>query len=125
VTGGLVEGRARYLLWGLALTMNYGAPLIGYWVPGLGSSRTQEWAIQGPHLAERCRLFIIIALGESLLATGTAFGESEASAAATAALVVAFVGSVALWWVYFHDSAERASRVLAAAADPGRTAREN
>lgn len=124
VTGGLVEGRARYLLWGLALTMNYGAPLIGYWVPGLGSSRTQEWAIQGPHLAERCRLFIIIALGESLLATGTAFGESEASAAATAALVVAFVGSVALWWVYFHDSAERASRVLAAAADPGRLARD-
>ena len=123
VAGGVAEGRARYLLWGLALTMNYVAPLIGYWVPGLGSARTQEWAIQGQHFAERCRLFVLIALGESLLATGTAFGEGEASPATTAAFVVAFLGSVALWWVYFHRNAERASRVLAAVADPGRLAR--
>jgi low temperature requirement protein LtrA len=40
VAGGLVGGRWRYLLWGLALTVNYLAPLIGYWIPGLGSART-------------------------------------------------------------------------------------
>jgi low temperature requirement protein LtrA len=37
--------------------------------------------------------------------------------------VVAFVGSVALWWVYFHRSAEAASRVLTSTADSGRLAR--
>jgi low temperature requirement protein LtrA len=123
IAGGLLDGQGRYLLWGLALAMNYGAPLIGYWTPGLGSSRTREWAIQGPHFAERCRLFVMIVLGESLLVTGTAFAVGEATPATTAAFLVAFLGSVALWWVYFHHSAGRASRVLAAAADPGRLAR--
>jgi low temperature requirement protein LtrA len=64
--------------------------------------------VHGAHLAERCRLFIIIALGESLLVTGATFGESETSAATVSAFVVAFIGSVALWWVYFHRSAEAA-----------------
>jgi low temperature requirement protein LtrA len=123
IAGGLLDGRARYLLWGLALTMNYGAPLIGYWVPGLGSSRTQEWMVQGMHFAERCRLFVIIALGESLLVTGATFSGGATSTATTAAFVLAFVGSVALWWVYFHRSAEAASRVLTSASDPGRLAR--
>jgi low temperature requirement protein LtrA len=103
--------------------MNYGAPLIGYWVPGLGSSRTQEWMVQGMHFAERCRLFVIIALGESLLVTGATFAGAATSTATTAAFVVAFVGSVALWWIYFHRSAEAASRVITTAADPGRLAR--
>jgi low temperature requirement protein LtrA len=123
IAGGLLDGRGRYLLWGLALTMNYGAPLIGYWIPGLGSSRTQEWMVQGMHFAERCRLFIIIALGESLLVTGAAFSGAATSTATTAAFVVAFVGSLALWWIYFHRSAEAAGRVLASAADPARLAR--
>jgi low temperature requirement protein LtrA len=123
IAGGLLDGRTRYLLWGLALVMNYGAPLIGYYIPGLGSSRTGEWTMQGLHFAERCRLFIIIALGESLLVTGATFAEGATSTITTVAFVVAFVGSVALWWIYFHRSAEAASRALASAADPGRLAR--
>jgi low temperature requirement protein LtrA len=123
IAGGLLDGQARYLLWGLALAINYGAPLLGYHIPGLGSSRTAEWTVHGLHFAERCRLFIIIALGESLLVTGTVFVDTEATTATVAAFVVAFVGSVALWWIYFHRSAEAASRVLASSADPGRLAR--
>jgi low temperature requirement protein LtrA len=123
IAGGLLDGQGRYLLWGLALTMNYAAPLIGYWVPGLGASRTQEWMVQGMHFAERCRLFIIIALGESLLAIGTTFAGGATSPATTAAFVVAFAGSVALWWVYFHRSAEAASQVLTSTTDSGRLAR--
>jgi low temperature requirement protein LtrA len=121
--GGALDGQARYGLWGFALAMNYGAPLTGYYIPGLGRSRTGEWMIQGPHFAERCRLFVIIALGESLLVTGTVFTDTQASTSTVAAFVVAFGGSMALWWIYFHRSAETASRVLAASADPGRLAR--
>jgi low temperature requirement protein LtrA len=123
VAGGLLDGRARYLAWGLALVMNFVAPLIGYYLPGLGAARTREWAVQGHYFAERCRLFIIIALGESLLVTGATFGGGKVSMATTAAFVVAFGSSVALWWIYFQHSAEAASQVLAAAADPGRLAR--
>jgi len=40
-----------------------------------------------------------------------------------AAFVVAFAGSVALWWVYFDRSAEDAGGVIAESADPGRLGR--
>jgi low temperature requirement protein LtrA len=122
IAGGLLDGRARYLLWGLALAVNFGAPLIGYYLPGLGSSHTGEWNLQGLHFAERCRLFVIIALGESLLVTGTTLAEGDVVPATTAAFVVAFLTSVTLWWIYFHHSAEAASRTLASTADPGRLA---
>jgi low temperature requirement protein LtrA len=101
----------------------YGAPVIGYYMPGLGRSRTREWPVQGGHLAERCRLFVIIALGESLLVTGTTFAEIEASTATVSGLVVAFLGSVALWWIYFDRSAEVAGGIISSSEDPGRLAR--
>ena len=119
ITGGLLEGEARYAVWLLALAVDYSGPVVGYYVPGLGRSRTQEWTIEGGHFAERCQLFVIIALGESILVTGTTFGEIEASTAT----VSAFVGSVALWWIYFARSAEAAREVFISSEDPGRLGR--
>jgi low temperature requirement protein LtrA len=123
VAGGAVDGRPRFLLWGLAVVMNYVAPAVGYYIPGLGAARTTEWPIHALHFAERCRLFIIIALGESLLVTGATFGEDLVTPTTTAAFLVAFTTSVALWWIYFHRSAEAAGQVLGATADPGGLAR--
>jgi low temperature requirement protein LtrA len=77
----------------------------------------------GWHFAERCRLFVIIALGESILVTGTTFGEIEPSVATVSAFVVAFVGSVALWWVYFARSDEAVREIISFSEDPGRLAR--
>ena len=123
VAGGLVEGGARYVLWLLALAVDYAGPVMRYRTPGLGSSRTEEWTIEGTHFAERCQLFIIIALGESILVTGTTFGEIEASAVTVCAFVVAFLGSVAMWWIYFSRSAEAGSEIIAGSRDPGRLGR--
>jgi low temperature requirement protein LtrA len=123
VAGGLLDGVARYALWLLALGVDYSGPASGYRTPGMGRSRTEEWTIEGTHFAERCQLFVIIALGESILVTGTTFGESEVSAASVAAFVVAFLGSVALWWIYFARSAHDASETIAHSEDPGRLAR--
>ena len=122
IIGGLLEGEARYVVWVLALTVDYGSPIVGFYIPGLGRSRTQEWTIEGRHFAERCQLFVIIALGESILVTGTTFGQIEASTATVSAFVVAFLGSVALWWIYFAQSAEAASEVISSSEDPGRLA---
>ena len=64
------------------------APALGYRVPGLGaSSTTRYWTISGGHLAERCQLFVIIALGESiLLIGGTLAHEKELTAPSRARL---------------------------------------
>src|ERR687897_1416450 len=123
VAGGLLEGGARYMLWLLALAVDYAGPVMRYRTPGLGSSRTEEWTIEGTHFAERCQLFIIIALGESILVTGTTFGDIEASAVTVCAFVVTFLGSVALWWIYFARSAQAAREVVTSSEDPGRLGR--
>ena len=57
-------------LWALAVACEYLSPMIGFRFPGLGRSATREWTIEGGHLAERCQLFVIVALGETLLITG-------------------------------------------------------
>ena len=124
IIGALLEGEARYVLWALALAVEYAGPVVGFYTPGLGRSTTETWrTVEGGHGAERCQLFVIIALGESILVTGTTFGEIETSVATVAAFVVAFLGSVALWWIYFARAAEAAREVFASSEDPGRIAR--
>ena len=123
IIGGLLGSEARYAVWLLALAVDYSGPVVGYYIPGLGRSRTGEWTIEGGHFAERCQLFVIIALGESILVTGTTFGEIETSVATVGAFVVAFLGSVALWWIYFARAADAAREVFASSEDPGRIGR--
>jgi low temperature requirement protein LtrA len=123
IVGGVLEGEARYTLWGFALALEYAGPAAGYWTPGLGRSTTDEWNVEGGHLAERCQLFIIIALGESIIITGSTFADLQASAATVAAFVNAFLASAAFWWIYFSRHAKAAREVIASSEDPGRLAR--
>jgi low temperature requirement protein LtrA len=123
LAGGLLQGEARYVLWVLALVLEYLGPVAGFRTPGLGRSTTADWTVEGGHFAERCRLFVILALGESILVTGTTFGEIEPSVATVSAFVVAFLGSVALWWIYFARSEEAARGAFSSSEDPGRIAR--
>lgn len=113
----------RLQIWTLAAAIETAAPILGYWLPRLGRSVTTDWAVAGAHMAERCGLFIIIALGESILITGATFATLDWTAENVAAFLVAFVGSVALWAVYFNIGAERASRQIETSSDPGRIAR--
>jgi low temperature requirement protein LtrA len=119
IAGGLMAGEARLGLWTLAILIEVISPSLGFWTPGLGRSTTEDWDIAGGHLAERCGLFIIIALGESVLLTGATFAGLVWSAEAIAAFAICVIGSIAMWWIYFNIGAERASRLIAAAADPG------
>ncbi len=123
IGGALADHGARLGLWGVALFVEYLSPSVGFWTPRLGRSTTADWDIEGGHIAERCGLFIIIALGESILVTGATFSALAWTAATGLAFLAAFVGSVAMWWIYFNVGAERGSRLIASSADPGRLAR--
>ena len=63
--------------WVIALAIDYAGPAAGYWLPVLGRSPAQEWEIEGSHFAERFQLFIIIALGESIVVTGDGVGTAD------------------------------------------------
>jgi low temperature requirement protein LtrA len=123
LAGGVAEGHAREALWIAALTIEYLGPPTGYWFPRLGRSSTSEWTVEGGHMAERCGLFIIIALGESLLVTGATFSGLEWTVGTVGAMLAAFGAAVAMWWIYFDRTAEFASQVIGHADDPGRLAR--
>jgi low temperature requirement protein LtrA len=123
IVGAYAHADTRLAWWTLALGLDFLAPWAYFWVPGLGRSTIADWNIEGGHLAERCALFVIIALGESLLVTGATFAEQPLSRVTVAAMIGALIGSVAMWWVYFDTGAERASHRIRHAQDPGRQGR--
>jgi low temperature requirement protein LtrA len=123
IAGGLFEGSSRFALWSLAMLLDFIAPSLGFWTPGLGRSTTADWDVSGAHMAERCGLFVILALGESILITGSTFAELTWSTPTTAAFAIGLLGSIAMWWIYFNIGAERATRLIEHASDPGRIAR--
>jgi low temperature requirement protein LtrA len=124
IAGALVDSSLRFALWGPALAVDLAAPLTGYWTPGLGRSLTNDYAIEGGHFAERFQSFIIIALGESIVVTGATASSKGLSGEIVIALTVAFLGTGALWWLYFGEVAEHSRRRLAESEDPGRLARD-
>ncbi|WP_433111252.1 low temperature requirement protein A [Micromonospora sp. CA-246542] len=116
VLGGLAGGVAREALWAAVVVLEVVGLLIGYPLPGRGRSRPERWMVEGGHLAERCAAFVLIALGESILVTGSTL-TSHVDLEASGAFLLAFAGSVALWWVYFARSAPAATEVIAGAGE--------
>lgn len=123
ILGGLAEDWARILLWTLALGIEYAAPALRFRVPGMGASTFSDWHVEGMHMAERCGLFLIIALGESILVTGATFAERDWTTPNMLAFASAFAGTLAMWWIYFDRGSETGARHMAQSAEPGRIAR--
>ena len=123
IAGALAEDSTRTVLWLAALAVDYGAPLALYWVPrrpSLGAA----WSIETAHFAERFQLFMILALGESIVVTGATTSELELDAPTLGAFVVAFLSTAALWWLYFNYVATIAQRRLQLSSDRTRLARD-
>jgi low temperature requirement protein LtrA len=123
IAGGLAEGHSRLLLWAVALGIEYLSPAARFWVPKLGASSIEDWTVEGGHIAERCAGFIIIALGESIVVTGATFADLSWTAETVTAFVSAFIGALAMWWIYFHKGAEAGSEQISNSSEPGRLAR--
>jgi low temperature requirement protein LtrA len=123
IAGGVMEGQSRLVLWAVALVIEYISPAVRFWIPRYGASSVADWMIEGGHMAERCALFIIIALGESIVVIGATFAELTWTTENVLAFVSAFVGSLAMWWIYFHVGAEAGSEQLSKSSEPGRLAR--
>lgn len=119
----LADGDERLAWWLAALAIEYAGPFALFWVPFLGRSTISEWTISGHHMAERAALFIIIALGEGIVVTGATFAGQTMARDNTLAFLLAFAGSVLMWWIYFDVGARRGSELIEHHAEPGRVAR--
>ena len=124
IAGALAEDDARIGLWLIALAIDYLGPVALYWVPGRQRLSSTTFDVETAHFAERFQLFMIIALGESIVLTGATTARLDLDAARLAALGVAFLGTAALWWLYFDYVADIAQRRLELAADRTTLARD-
>ena len=81
-----------------------------YRVPGRPKLAPETWDVETAHFAERFQLFVIIALGESIVLIGATTSDLDIDAARLTALALAFAGTAALWWLYFeYVAADRAT----------------
>ena len=119
VVGGVVEGSSRVWLWVAAVIVD----LIGEYRQAQAPSGVRQ---EVPHLAERYALFVLLALGETLIATG----HSVVDEAGTVGLAVTAAAAVSvtclLWVLYFawwQESVESRVSATTNAAARARTTR--
>jgi low temperature requirement protein LtrA len=91
--GGWLGGTGQYAFWALAIVLDLVAAIVG--------ARSDGWNLHPEHFSERHGLFVIIALGESLIVAAISLSDGEWPAAQmiTAILAVAIAGT--MWWTYF------------------------
>ena len=103
VVAGAVPGTGRALCWIAALAIDYG---------GLFLSGTTDWQVTPSHFAERHRLIVIIALGESIVALGGGASSLALGADVITGALLGIAVAAALWWAYFDVVAIVAERRL-------------
>jgi len=108
---GAVDEQLRPPLWLIALGIDYAGPLFSFRLPGRRIS-AEAWQVEPSHLSERFQLFVIIALGESIVVTGATTSALPLDASRLLALAIAFLMTAALWWLYFRAVAQRVRSLL-------------
>ena len=113
VAGGAAPLPWRYGLWATAILIDLVAAAL--------STRQKGWGLSPGHFSERHGLFVIIALGESVVVVGL----TTAAEPPTSALLLVASGAVVvtclLWWSYFGWFQEAARQVLARTEDPAQS----
>ena len=102
VGASFLDGTAQGVLWGVALALDMGGPLV---------INSEGWRLVPGHFAERHGLILIIALGESIVAIGLGVA-GELSFGQGVAAVVGIGLAAAMWWLYFDVVAIVAGRRL-------------
>ncbi len=99
LAGGLLHDGPRVALWTLAALCDLSAPLFL-------RRRLTRVAYHPAHMPERFGLFLLVALGESVVGVGATAAGVRLDAAELLAVAAGFTISCALWWQYFVYAAD-------------------
>ena len=94
--GGFLGGTLQYWFWGLAILLDVVAATVGGQIEG--------WNLHPEHFGERHGLFVIIALGETLIVTASLVTGAEWSTGLVLVAILAVVITCGLWWSYFPQA---------------------
>jgi low temperature requirement protein LtrA len=112
LAGSLLSSSWQVALWTAAAAIDYAGPLL---------TRARLRGLQRvavAHFAERYGAFIIICLGESIVAIGVGASREPISAELVAVVTLALVTTIGLWWTYFGDLAAAAAARLRDVEEP-------
>jgi low temperature requirement protein LtrA len=104
LVGGFFDGNVRVAFWVAAAVIDIGGAI---------NVRNAGFRVSASHFAERYALFIIIALGESIVAIGIGAAHLPRDTVFGLAVAIAFMGVAFFWWAYFDFLALGAERALA------------
>ncbi len=93
LAGAVADPSLRPWFWLLAILADV--------VAAAWAGKVASWDLNPSHLVERHALFVIIAIGESLIVAGTAVANDERTWGLASAAVVTIVVASLLWWTYF------------------------
>lgn len=106
VAGGFAPDDVRWIVWVVVLVVEVGAAI---------ASGGQEFRIVPSHFSERHGLFVIVALGETVVAVGLAVSGQLQEPTTLLALGLGGLFGATLWWAYFDRVAPAAEAALAGA----------
>jgi low temperature requirement protein LtrA len=107
VLGSFFDAGAQAALWTVALAIDYAGPA---WLTRAQLRGLQRVAVA--HFAERYGLFVIICLGESIVAIGLAANERQIGPELIAAVGFGLLATIGLWRTYFGELAVDAEQRL-------------
>ncbi len=113
VVGAFLDGGARVALWIAAALIDYAGPA---WLTRERLRGLQTVAVE--HFAERYGLFVIICLGESVVAIGVGAQAHLLDAEIVLGVALTLIITGELWWAYFARFATTAQERLRTVADP-------
>jgi len=122
LAGAFLDSDARIVVWTAVAVFNIASAVVA----GSGArTGATEWTIDPVHFAERHALFVIISLGEVVVAIGTSATAADLSPSIAVGLIAAAAVACMLWWTYFAFVPAAVERRLTAShgADRGTVAR--
>ena len=108
---GLAPWNVREWIWLVLALVELSVPIV------LGH-RLDYMQFDAAHLPERFGLFIIIALGETLVGIGQGGTQHALQGLEAVTLIIAFLFSCGLWWTYFQYGASATEHALRTARVP-------
>lgn len=111
LVNGMADGTLTRVLFVVAALVAYATPYI--W-------GVRGFSISAAHFAERHGLIMIVALGESIVATGAGAGDLEFDLLTIGTILCALVLISALYWAYFDTQADELEERLQEADGPAR-----
>ena len=122
IAGAAVNEEARLFWWVLAAGIDEAGRWLAHPIPGR-KLHSKNVAFDAEHMLERCRLFLIIALGETVLNTGTAIASASITIMTLITGTLALAGTVALWALSFGRAHRLILQHVEKTRDPIRASR--